>query len=220
MPGNYGNTVLVIQKKDLWNNIYDIVKYYGIIICGKNVTRDEINDYVREKIYGYVSPLPLKGEKLICRQNDWNQEVDGINLVNGLYGTASSTPTISVYEDDAFQMDFMPEFMDTPFLNLMCDYKYFRADYHERRRIKEDFKEPRHLQKFEYAYAITTHVSQGSQFRTGVYMEEYLPRAGNKLNYTGITRFSDKCIYVLPDRVRKMWYNFAGPYMIDVVNKK
>ena len=220
MPGNYGNTVLVIQKKDLWNNIYDIVKYYGIIICGKNVTRDEINDYVREKIYGYASPLPLKGEKLICRQNDWNQEVDGINLVNGLYGTASSTPTISVYEDDAFQMDFMPEFMDTPFINLMCDYKYFRADYHERRRMKEDFKEPRHLQKFEYAYAITTHVSQGSQFRTGVYMEEYLPRAGNKLNYTGITRFSDKCIYVLPDRVRKMWYNFAGPYMIDVVNKK
>lgn len=221
-PGNYGNTVLVMTQSDLWTNLYDVVKHYGIIICGKNVTRDKLNLHIRTKIYGYEAPLPLKGEKLICRQNDWNQEVDGINLVNGLYGTASSTPTITTFNDDAFKMDFTPEFMVDGFKDLICDYLYFRAGYTERRRMKEMFTEQRKMQKFEFAYAITTHVSQGSQFRTGVYMEEYLPGTRNKLNYTGITRFSDKCIYVIPDRARqrRFWYNYTGPTLIDVPKLK
>ena len=216
MPGNYGDTVLVITRKDFWENIYDIIKHYGIVICGKNITRDSINEYARTQIYHYDSPMPHKGEKLICRQNDWNMEVDGINLVNGLYGSASSTPSIFSYKDLSFKMDFTAEFMNQPFEGLICDYEYFIADYHRRREIKELYEGTHNLQKFEYAYAITTHVSQGSQFRTGTYMEEYLPNSGNKLNYTGITRFSDKCIYVLPERRRRMWYTFNGMDMIPV----
>ena len=217
MPGNYGNIVLAITRKDFWDNIYDIIKHYGIVICGKNVTRDSINEYVRNKIYQYDSPMPHRGEKLICRQNDWHIDVDGINLVNGLYGTATSTPTICSFADMSFKMDFTAEFMTQPFTDLMCDYEYFISDYNTRRKMKEEYTSTSgRLQKFEYAYAITTHVSQGSQFSTGVYMEEYLPNSGTKLNYTGITRFSDKCIYVLPERQRKMWYMFNGLDMIPV----
>ena len=51
--------------------------------------------------------------------------------------------------------------------------------------------------KFEFGYAITTHMSQGSEFNNGIYIEEYLnPSINNKLNYVGLTRFKNFCIYV------------------------
>ena len=52
-------------------------------------------------------------------------------------------------------------------------------------------------ERFEFAYSITTHISQGSQFNNGIYVEEAFPmKVQRQLNYTGITRFSDSMIYV------------------------
>ena len=54
------------------------------------------------------------------------------------------------------------------------------------------------------AYAITTHMSQGSQYPNGAYIEEYLsPDINKNLNYTGITRFSNFLIYV---KKKKKYY--------------
>lgn len=51
--------------------------------------------------------------------------------------------------------------------------------------------------KFEYGYAITTHMAQGAEFDHGIYIEEYLNKNINRnLNYVGITRFRFHCIYV------------------------
>ena len=56
-------------------------------------------------------------------------------------------------------------------------------------------------EKFEFAYAITTHLSQGAQYPSGIYIQEYLgDDIQNKLNYVGATRFSDYLIYVIPNR--------------------
>jgi ATP-dependent exoDNAse (exonuclease V) alpha subunit len=56
-------------------------------------------------------------------------------------------------------------------------------------------------EKFEFGYAITTHLSQGSQYFNGIYLQEYFGGGydiNKRLNYTGITRFRHKCIYVIP----------------------
>jgi ATP-dependent exoDNAse (exonuclease V) alpha subunit len=69
--------------------------------------------------------------------------------------------------------------------------------------MKDKFKYNKYSfgEKFELAYAITTHLSQGSQYCNGIYMEEYLrPDINNNLNYTGITRFSNSLIYVKKKR--------------------
>ena len=50
---------------------------------------------------------------------------------------------------------------------------------------------------FEYAYALTTHSAQGSEYNSGIYIEEFLrPDMQNQLIYTGITRFRQNLIYV------------------------
>ena len=50
---------------------------------------------------------------------------------------------------------------------------------------------------FEYAYALTTHVSQGSEYNNMIYIEEFMrPQIQNQLNYTGITRAKHGLIYM------------------------
>lgn len=201
-PGDYGQ-VQVITRSEFKKMIPECVKHYGILLCGTNKTRDELNEIIRRDIFGYESPLPLRGEKLICRKNNWDIEVDGINLVNGLYGTAMSSPSISSFEGNTFLLDFKPEFMDGVFHNLPVDYQYFKANHALRTEMRKNAYMD-DSEKFEYAYAITTHVSQGSQFESGIYLQEYFPSHSNNLNYTGLTRFRQRALYVVPDK-RRYW---------------
>jgi len=199
--GIYNNgEVLVITKDDFYKNLHQIVKKYGLIICGYNKTRDRINEKIRREIYGYQSPLPFKNERLICRKNNWNIAQDGINLVNGLCGIAMRTVEITSFKNSHFILDFKPDFLEYTFEGLKCDYKYFMSEYRERNEMRSLNINSNEYEKFEYAYCITTHVAQGSQFDSGVYIEEYIPNISKKLNYTGITRFRNKCIYVVPEK--------------------
>ena len=53
-------------------------------------------------------------------------------------------------------------------------------------------------ERFEFAYAITTHLSQGAQYPSGIYIHEYLGKDIQKnLDYTGVTRFKKFLIYVI-----------------------
>jgi ATP-dependent exoDNAse (exonuclease V) alpha subunit len=201
-PGYYG-AVNVVERNELFRMLREFVSEYGILIVGTNKTRDSLNERIRKEIYGYESPLPVKGDKLICRKNNWEIEIDGINLVNGLCGISMSTPSISAFAEDSFLIDFKPEFMTEYFKALDVDYKYFVADHATRMQMKNINNICPH-EKFEYAYAITTHVSQGSQFDTGIYMQEYFPSHSNNPNYTGISRFRERALYVIPNQ-KKYW---------------
>ena len=107
--------VIVITKKEFDKNLYNIVRDYGLIICGWNKTRDKLNNDIRHNVYGYKSPLPLKNERLICRKNNWFVDVDGINLVNGLCGICNKTIDISSFEKTYFTLDFKADFLDNSF---------------------------------------------------------------------------------------------------------
>ena len=49
----------------------------------------------------------------------------------------------------------------------------------------------------EFGYALTTHLSQGSQYNNVIYIEEYLNKdIQNRLNYTGVTRATNSLLYV------------------------
>lgn len=195
--GNYGQ-VLVIPRDSLND---EMIKSAKTILCGTNKTREALNTYIRQNIFHFDSPLPHHGEKIVCRKNNWNVEEDGINIANGMTGTVQNDPSISGYKNKSFSLDFTPDlFPYITFNNLRCDYEYFLAPPDVRRRMKSlNYSKMNYLEKFEFAYAITTHLSQGSQFYTGIYIEENMGRdIQNKLNYTGITRFVNFCIYVLP----------------------
>lgn len=193
--GFYGDAI-VIDENDL--NNYMISKS-DIIICGKNSTRDMFNKRVRHDILGINMDLPAKGERLVCRKNNWNTEVDGINLANGLIGNVVNVPDVSGFDGKTFKIDFKPTMLNSYFMDVPCDYNYLIAPHSQKQLLKND--KYNRGEKFEFAYGITTHMSQGGQFRKGIYYEEFLSKEiQNNLNYTGITRFDTSMIYVKKTR--------------------
>lgn len=193
--GLYGN-VLVIEKKDLTD---EMLKYANIVICGKNKTKEEYNDYIRKNIIGVQTKLPQAGERVICRKNNWRIEVDGISLANGLSGRVLDNLSIELFDGKTFTMNFKPDLLQSFFPNLKCDYNYFIGDRATRDRLKNSKYAVG--EKFEFAYAITTHLSQGGQWLNGIYISEYLNKdIQANLNYVGVSRFINSMIYVIPNR--------------------
>lgn len=190
--GMYGNDVLVIFDDELDNGI---ISRSNVVLCGKNSTRESINNRVRNEILNIHTDYPLYGERIICRKNNWEREVDGIHLVNGLTGTVITPPDIGRFTGNTMLVDFLPDLLDVPFTNVDINYKYLNASREE----KEALKLNPYLEgeRFEYAYASTVHLSQGSEYDCGTYIEEFLRSdMQNALNYTAITRFKKQMVYV------------------------
>ena len=159
--------------------------------------------HIYNNIYNYNSTIPNHGEKVICRKNNWGLEVEGINLTNGLRGTVMNYPDVSGFNGRSFMIDFKPDLFNSQFNNITVDYKYFIGNNEQRQIIKtQPYSDG---DKFEYAYATTCHISQGSQYNAGIYIEDYMGGGiQNNLNYTGITRFMNKLLYVKPP-IRKYY---------------
>lgn len=189
--GWYGN-VLVIDRDELTD---EMIMLSDVVICGKNDTRDEMNKYIREGLLRKTTATPTFGERMVCRKNNFNVEVDGISLANGLMGSVVNTVDPSCYDGKHYIIDFRPDLLNNYFRRIHCDYAYLLANNKDRQLIKMDkFSKG---EKFEYAYAITAHISQGSEWNKGIYLEEFLsPDINTRLSYVGLTRFRQRCIFV------------------------
>ena len=193
-PGLYGNAVVLyrdeISKEQLLEG--------DIILTGLNETREKINKTIRHDLLNINIELPTNGEKMICRQNNWFVNKDGISLANGLCGKVINYPGLpTMIDNKTFLIDFQPYGTDTVFKNVKTSLPYLRANVNERRIMKQTNYWDGN--KFEFAYSITTHLSQGSQYKTGFYIQEKLAGNDNKnLDYTGITRFSEFCTVIIP----------------------
>lgn len=199
--GLYGNEVLVLEEKDFELIAPKVLPTAGVVLCGKNETRAKYTDYIRYNILGKKSIMPECGEKLICRVNDWRLESGGINLTNGLTGRVMNQPDVSSFDGKCFKINFLPDLNPIPFIDVPVDYEFFTTDFNRRKDMK-NFNYC-HGEAFEYGYVETVHVAQGSQWKNGIYFEEYLPSNNAQLHYTALSRFSKKCIYVKKNR--KYW---------------
>lgn len=192
--GLYGNQVLVITDDELIPEMF--TEFAQCICCGTNRTREILNNNIRN-LFGFTGQLPTIGERVICRQNNWDLQCSGISLCNGLCGTVLSPSDISKYDGSVFMLDFKPDLIDDWFKQLKCNVEYFLAPYGRKQEMK--FMDNKYIKGefFEFAYCLTTHLCQGSEYQTGIYIEEYLrPQLQRALNYTGITRFKQGLIYV------------------------
>lgn len=192
--GMYGNNVLVINDDEF---IPQMIGFADCISCGTNRTRDMLNRYIRQ-ITGFDrSELPIVGERIICRNNNWNFVQDGIALTNGLVGTVVSYPDAASFDGKTFAVNFAPDLVSTIFERVPINYNYFVANFDERAIIKDQSKRWNVGELFEFAYALTTHLCQGAEYNNGIYIEEFMrPQIQNQLNYTGITRFKNGLIYI------------------------
>lgn len=190
--GKYGPKCFVIPKKMVTDQM---MKDADMILTPTNSNRAAINKYVREQIYHIESELPMPGEKLICRKNNWSRILgDNVCLVNGMIGYVEEARK-STFNGKTIDIDFKPDFCDEIFRNVKIDYKsLMRSVQQVNGKYEKGFSM---YDMFEFGYGMTVHLSQGSQSPNVLFLGD---RFGSremqcKIDYTGITRASEGLIF-------------------------
>ena len=211
--------VAVISRREFTQEVRErVFEQADQIIVGTNRTRAAVNREVRA-LHGIVDcPLPCEGEKLVCTLNDWSKTLDergDFHLVNGIIGTCRN---VRVQLDGLGLLDFTPDFLPDAVEGLPFDTGIFtRGQYfhgygdkaclltngilvHEGnlamlRRFKVRREDA--VCRFEFAYAVTCHKAQGSEYDSVVVLDESgcFENAREWL-YTAVTRAKKKLVLV------------------------
>lgn len=187
--GKWGKGCHVVDESYLFKK--KIYTKSDIIICGKNKTREKINNHVRYNILGRKSEFPVIGDKMVCRKNNWNLTIEDdsllLPLTNGMFGEVTYVDKSS-FRGDRINIDFLPEHANDCFYDLPIDLEYLFADF--KTRNEKNFYGNGNL--LEYAYASTCQLAQGSQYGKVVVIEEYMKSGGPDYHkrwlYTAVTR--------------------------------
>ena len=160
------------------------------ILTGGNASRRRINRYVR-KCLGYNrSSLPVAGEKMICLKNDHYKIPPWINGIQ--FTTTEDTPNPSDAGQFLLNCDYDGIMMCQEFYPYHCNSHY----------VEDLEEEPREMRKglFEadYAYGITVHKSQGSEWPFVIVADDKLFKEQVEFRkrwlYTAITRAKQQLI--------------------------
>ena len=192
-----------------------VLQWGDQILTATNAKRQTINNQMRQ-LLNYPNH-PVDGDKMICLRNYWEDfSVDGDPLINGTIGILKNSfqtwreiPRFvksNIRRFDVLTGDLMiPDTNDMYDLVDMdqkmiltgekcCDWKLsYRLG---KLRPKYGDIVPK---EFAYAYAITTHKSQGSEWSKVVVLEENFPfdkKEHTRWLYTACTRSSKKLVLV------------------------
>ena len=216
--GRYGDNVSVLPKNSLTPAMRrKLFLEADQIIVGTNRTRENINREIRSYLGISASAvLPVEGEKLICTLNNWGKKIDekgNFHLVNGIIGTCRN---VEEGEDGLGKLDFKADFLDKQVEELPFDAGIFREGryyygygdtayflqngslVHESSfQMLKQFKIRREdtVCRFEFAYAVTCHKAQGSEYDfVVVFDESRLFDNGSRWLYTAITRAKKRLV--------------------------
>ncbi len=220
MPGygEYGSGVAVLPRRALGEEERRrLFLKADQIIVGSNRTRNAVNREMRTLLG--ISPeafLPIDGEKVICTLNNWSKALDGrgeFHLVNGIIGRCYR---VREEADGLGMFDFQPDFLtekvfDLPFdAGIFTRGQYFHGygekaclladdtlvhenNYEKLRRTK--VKRMDTVNRFEFAYAVTCHKAQGSEYDFVIVIDESrLFENAREWLYTAITRARKKLL--------------------------
>lgn len=172
------------------------------IICGKNKTRHELNDYMRHLILrDKYTKEPVDGDKVICLKNHWNQiNSVGNELVNGTIGTLKN---VYITDKHPYEKVVLADFVSDDggiYKDLMIDYNLIVDG--EPTVNSENWQKfsgyPKPLE-FTFGYVITCHKAQGSQYDRVVVFDEAFGDYEQQMQwrYTAITRSVKQLVIVV-----------------------
>ena len=204
-----GEQVQVLNKGDLVSGMYE---WADQIICSTNRKRIEINNYMRQ-LKGF-GPEPEIGDKIISLRNhwDWSSDQGTWALTNGSIGTIEYFDTQQIWVPRYIYNGGPIPYM---FTNMVLDdgekFNYVPVDYtclttgeplldskqtYRLNQNKELLEAPF---EFSYAYAITCHKAQGSQWPKVMVFEEWFPNESlehARWLYTAGTRPEEKLLVI------------------------
>ena len=207
-----GNEVKIIPYSDLNTGV---LQWGDQILTATNAKRQAINNQMRA-LQGRTGE-PVDGDKIICLRNYWeDSSLNGDALINGTIGILQNSfqtwrEIPRFVQSDIRKFDVLvgdlvvPETNDIYQMTEMdrqmiitgekcCDW---RLSY-KLGKLRPKYGEivPK---EFTYAYAITTHKSQGSEWPKVVVLEEKFPfdkTEHARWLYTACTRSSEKLVLV------------------------
>src|SRR5574344_256983 len=198
--GKYSDRCFVIDNE--YSHYTKLYKKPELILCGKNKTREKINNLVRYDIRKHRTPYPEFGDKMVCRKNNWSLEIDDIALINGLFGHVLNTYEES-FNGVKMNIDFKPECIHKYFNDIPLDYEYLSMSYEDKKKYNMMYTNGN---IFEFGYAATVHLTQGSQYGYVLLMEEQMGDFNfqKRWLYTGITRAKDTLV-IVKKKKKKKW---------------
>ena len=192
---DYDNKVWVLSKDIMFDSFHKpvldtIFSQSDAVICGRNSTREKLNNYIRSEVYEKKGELNI-GDKLINRRNDWSRCLENtIYLTNGLIGFVEDINYSSLTAKKV-KIDFAPDFLHGhAFEGVILDRKYLNMNYEEKKNYFNMY-----TNQLEYGYAITCHLAQGSEYQqVAVYNERFFRSdiEYSRWIYTAITRAIDR----------------------------
>lgn len=178
-PGDYGASRVIPYGRLPREELRGMVLSTDQLLVGRNATRIISNARTRE-LLGRTSPLPQRGDKLVCLRN--NHE---IGLLNGQIWRVRKD---SIDDGDYVILDIEGE--DGAVVEVSAHHHYFHGG-------KPDYWERKDAEEFDYGYALTVHKSQGSQWNNVLLFDEWYGKDRKEWLYTAITRAAERIDIVI-----------------------
>ncbi|AWJ82294.1 exodeoxyribonuclease V (plasmid) [Azospirillum sp. TSH58] len=160
-------------------------------ICGTHRVRTDFTRRIRTR-HGFDTVMPQAGERVICRRNDREE-----GLFNGMIGTLTRPAAEGRgRQDGLWSLGVHMEDEVRPRGKLMVHPWMFQAHY------SGETKAPRverDVQQFDWAWMITCHSAQGSEFPSVTVLDDSAAFREHKWRwlYTAVTRSQDELFLLL-----------------------
>lgn len=157
------------------------------ILVGRNRTRHDYNARFRA-LDGRATPFPEIGDRLICLKNSRDE-----GLLNGMQFRVLADPLPQTSCDDMIT-DMCVESIDDGLGTTQMVTSWAHHFVGRENELDAKGYDRRDLREFDFAYAITVHKSQGSQWRDVLLFDESGGFRGDARSwlYTGITRAAER----------------------------
>ena len=207
-----GSQVLMMRPEEVVTGMYD---WADQILCATNAKRNAVNNFMRE-IKGF-GPEPQVGDKIISLRNQWeffsNSIADPAPLTNGTIGVIEradrtyirppywicdrNIPVLytTMIDENSDRFDYIP----IDYTSLTTGEKFLTGKQEFQMRKSNKCPDPPF--EFAYAYGITCHKSQGSEWDKVLVYEERFPYEKEehaRWAYTAATRASEKLVWIKP----------------------
>lgn len=163
------------------------------VLTGSNASRQKINRFFRKRLERNRSNLPVVGDKLICLKNDHYKLPVWINGVI-FQATQDCQPL-----DKGDGMGLYADYEGANFHGLEF-YTYPCLSHYDRGAQELDRDMRTNVFECDYAYAITVHKAQGSEWDFVLVADDLMQKDNGKFRqkwlYTAITRAKKKMILV------------------------